>query len=586
MQPIHIKIASVHTHFFRSRGISFIDVIVGSALMIIIFLGIFAAFKLSLALNTSVRARTGALSLANERMEYMRSLPYASLGTSGGIPAGALVQNESITLNVIRYNRRTLIQYADDPGDGLGAADTNGITADYKVLKVEVTWNERGIERSYSLSGRISPKAIESTTGGGTLAVHITNAAGEPLGSARVGIINSTISPAVDTAAFSNDNGDVSFPGAPAGGGYQITVTKPWYSSAQTYGPSVGNPNPSPSHISVATSSTSLITFALDHLAGLVLKSYSPPEIATTTETFLSEAGLEGLSFATLSGGDLLIAFEGSGYPEDAEATVSPRAPERLLSWKQFTAIETLPAHTSIRYHFVSGTPGAPVLIPDSALPGNSAGFTGPTVDLSGLSVSLYSALGVTISLHSDDLMATPRVSEGAFSFEQGPNPLPNVSFSLHGEKIIGEGPVYKTAFSTTTNGAGVREIYPLEWDTYSISSGSGYNIADACTAEPFKVLPGATTTLSFILVPKSAHTLRVIVRDNTGAPVPNAQVTLSAPSKTTLYGTTSSCGQTFFPNITATTYSILAQKAGYADTLDDNAAVSGQTVRTLTLTP
>ena len=130
-----------------SRGVTLIDTVVGSALMLVVFLGIFAAFQLSIDVVTNNRARAGALALMNERMEYVRSLDYASVGTVGGIPSGPIAQSEPVTLSGIPYTRRTTVQYADDPEDGENEADENGRIVDYKQVRIEMSWDSRTGER-------------------------------------------------------------------------------------------------------------------------------------------------------------------------------------------------------------------------------------------------------------------------------------------------------------------------------------------------------------------------------------------------------------------------------------------------------
>src|SRR3989338_639094 len=110
------------------RGATLLDAVVGTALMLVVFVGIFGAFKLTVSAVSNNKARAGAIALANERLEYIRSLSYDSIGTVGGIPAGAIAQSETATLNGISYTRRTFIAYVDDPGDGTGASDSNSIT--------------------------------------------------------------------------------------------------------------------------------------------------------------------------------------------------------------------------------------------------------------------------------------------------------------------------------------------------------------------------------------------------------------------------------------------------------------------------
>ena len=165
----------------KQKGSSLIDVIVGTAILVIVFVGIFGIFKLSIELVSSSKAKTGALALANEQMEYLRSLSYDDVGTIGGIPSGNIPQEETIVLNQATYTRRTFIQYVDDPKDGLGAGDENFITADYKHAKVEMKWTIGETKRKFSLVSNIVPKGIETLQGGGILTINTIDAFGAPL---------------------------------------------------------------------------------------------------------------------------------------------------------------------------------------------------------------------------------------------------------------------------------------------------------------------------------------------------------------------------------------------------------------------
>src|SRR3989344_9568282 len=145
--------------------------------MLLVFVSIAAAFQLSLQVVTNNRVRAGAIVLVNERMEYLRSLSYNQIGVEGGIPAGIVPQVETVTWNAVTYTRRTSVLYSDDPEDGLGASDENSITADYKTIRVEVSWESREGERSINLVGRVSPTGIETDVPGGTLTIYVVNTA-------------------------------------------------------------------------------------------------------------------------------------------------------------------------------------------------------------------------------------------------------------------------------------------------------------------------------------------------------------------------------------------------------------------------
>ena len=267
-----IKTAKDKARF--SNGASLIDVIFGVSIMLIIFIGIFGIFKLSIELVSSSKSKTGALALANEQMEFIRSLSYNAVGVVGGIPAGNIEQEEIIILNKTIYTRRTFIQYIDDLKDGLEEEDENLITADYKLVKVEIKWTIGDTERKFSLISNIVPKGIETFEGGGTLIINSIDAYGAPIAGAQVNIKNNTIFPTIDLTAFTNDFGKIMFPGSPAAADYEIIVTRDGYSMAKTYDADVNNPNPDPGHLTVAEKETTRSTFAIDLLSGMDINTY------------------------------------------------------------------------------------------------------------------------------------------------------------------------------------------------------------------------------------------------------------------------------------------------------------------------
>jgi hypothetical protein len=153
------------------RGMSFVDVVVGSAMVLIVFITMFGLVRATTVISTVGKAKAGATAVANSQIEYIRSLAYDSVGTVGGIPSGTIAQNATTSMNGVAYNVRTFIQYEDDPADGTGASDTNSITTDYKDIKVVVTYTLQGVTRSETVISNMAPIGIETTNNGGTLAM-------------------------------------------------------------------------------------------------------------------------------------------------------------------------------------------------------------------------------------------------------------------------------------------------------------------------------------------------------------------------------------------------------------------------------
>jgi hypothetical protein len=214
-----------------SRGVTLIDTIVGIALMLVVFLGIYGAFELSVDVVMNNKARAGAIALADQRMEYIRSLTYSAVGTALGIPSGLIPQSETVALNGVTYTRRTVIAYEDDLNDS-----SNGTTENYKAVKVDVAWTSRSGTRHIALVTRVSPAngLATSCASCGTLVVNVVNAVSQPVAGASVSITNPSASPPISINTFTNMNGTVTLLPAPAVSGYSISATNLGYTSDQS----------------------------------------------------------------------------------------------------------------------------------------------------------------------------------------------------------------------------------------------------------------------------------------------------------------------------------------------------------------
>lgn len=558
------------------RGVSFIDVIVGTFLVLVVFLTLFGMLRVSSLVSAVAKARAAATSVAVSQMEYIRSLSYDAVGTQGGIPSGSIPQFATTTSNGLTFVTRTFIGYVDDAKDGTGASDTTGITTDYKRVRVEVAYTLNNRERTVVLVSNVVPPGLETTTGGGTLKIDVVNAVGAAVPGASVRVVNSALMPPVDVTTFSNTSGTVYLPGAATSTQYQVYVTKDGYSSAQTYLRDATNQNPTPGYFTVVKDQTTTGTFAIDQLATMVLRTFSPITSATTTDTFASSAQVTGATNAVVSGGALTLTGAPPAYDTAGSARSTATAPQHLASWTSVSASLSAPAGTSVSVQVVDST-GTP--LPDTALPGNSAGFTSFPVTLASLSTTTYPSLALRATLQTGDPNVAPSVLEWEIAYKVGPTPLPDVDFTLQGAKTIGStgagAPILKTTVTDETDTDGVFEE-ELEWDVYSLAI-PAYDVVDACGAPPYTVAPAATLDNRLILGTKTSNAMLVTVRDSAGAPVSGASVTLSRTGYTSTV-TTGSCGTAYFGGVTATSYSVAVSKAGYTTDTYTNVPVSGMT--------
>ena len=260
-------------HF--SKGQSYIEIIITIAILSILFATLFTLVTTSYELISFTRSRITAVHLAQEKMEILRNLPYDNLGTIGGIPAGELPQNESITRNGLSYEIETSIVYIDDPFDDLAPNDT--LSTDYKKIRVEVSWGGIATSRKNPvvLVSDITPHGIESTEGGGTLSILVFNASGQALSNTNVTIIAEDTDPQVNLSLQTNNEGLLILPGAPeCTSCYQITVSKEDYNSERTYSTSEVA-NPAKPHLTIIEGELTETSFVIDHLSNLTINTVS-----------------------------------------------------------------------------------------------------------------------------------------------------------------------------------------------------------------------------------------------------------------------------------------------------------------------
>ena len=127
-----------------SKGFTFVDVLVGISLMLIIFISIFGAFQLASKMILLSKYKIAATSIANEDIEKIRNLVYPSVGIVDGVlptAVGILSSTSTVNLNNVDFFIERKIEYISDEADGTGGADTCDL--DYKRVEIRVSWPGR-----------------------------------------------------------------------------------------------------------------------------------------------------------------------------------------------------------------------------------------------------------------------------------------------------------------------------------------------------------------------------------------------------------------------------------------------------------
>lgn len=264
------------------RGFTMIEAALVLFLFSIIALTFYQLFALGSKRILDVRRKLGATALASERMEMIRSLPYASIGTKRsdgaggwtyGIPPGDIIETETVSESGATFTVHTVAQYVDDSFDGTASGGvSDAIPTDYKRVRLEISWEGAEGDQRVVTWGTFSPDGVEQPSNTGVLSVNVLDALGIGVQGAVVRIVNATND--VDLTAETDAFGNQSWPGALPGSGYSISVSKDGYYGVQTYPPypdSAFNPLDIP--LSVVAGSVNQKTFVFDRLSEFSVRS-------------------------------------------------------------------------------------------------------------------------------------------------------------------------------------------------------------------------------------------------------------------------------------------------------------------------
>src|ERR1035437_3251440 len=80
-----------------NNGFSLIEVLIGTAIFLIVATAAYGLFVNIFRLATASQANILAVELADEQFEIIRNMPYASVGLTNGIPLGVLPQTQTLT---------------------------------------------------------------------------------------------------------------------------------------------------------------------------------------------------------------------------------------------------------------------------------------------------------------------------------------------------------------------------------------------------------------------------------------------------------------------------------------------------------
>jgi len=256
-------------------GFTIVELMASIAIFTILLSGVLAGFAAVSKTAKAAREKVTLSSLATNYLEIVRNMPYSQVGTINGNPAGALPDFNNAFAQVIgptTYKIYYEVTYIDDPADGTVLAGTDVYGADYKQVKMDILNTATGQVNSFVTS--VVPKGLEGTTNQGALQINVIDSQGNPVPNANVRITYPTTSPTIILDRITDANGQWVEVGLPlAAHNYRVVVSKSGYSLDQTYPDTALNPNPLHPDATVVSGQVTQITFSIDLLANLNIKT-------------------------------------------------------------------------------------------------------------------------------------------------------------------------------------------------------------------------------------------------------------------------------------------------------------------------
>jgi len=259
----------------NQKGLSLVEVLVSVLIIALLTLGVYSLLVLSLKITADNKFYLEAMEIANQKMEQIRNLSYADVGTVSGSPSGAIPDSETISREG-EYTISTFIKYEDDEYDGTLDLGTDDIHDDYKIATVKVSWQGKYGEKSVTVFSKIIPNTEETSTGNGLLKIIVVDSNGNPVDDADIHIENATHS--ISATSTSDSDGEFKYSVLPDFEGYEITVTKSGYGIDKTYTRDeiingIINSNPTKPHLTVTEGVKTEESFSIDLLSNLTIKT-------------------------------------------------------------------------------------------------------------------------------------------------------------------------------------------------------------------------------------------------------------------------------------------------------------------------
>src|SRR3989344_699048 len=267
-----------------NKGFTLIETLLAVGIFTIIAVSIYFSYSNILDVLISSQSNNVALSVMDNEIEIIRNMKYEDVGVQGGAPAGKLLQEKTVQQSGASFLLKSYVRNIDDPFDGTIGGTPNDLSpADYKIVELELTCPSCSRFSTKRITTRVSPLNLEAISKNGSLFVNVFDASGHSLSAADVHVVNNSVDTVINVTDITNLNGMLQLVDiATSSVKYEIIVTKPGYSTDKTYLPGdPSNPDPLKPHATVAKQQVTPISFAIDKVSTVNLKTADQVCVAT-----------------------------------------------------------------------------------------------------------------------------------------------------------------------------------------------------------------------------------------------------------------------------------------------------------------
>lgn len=588
-----MKLLTTHYKLRSQKGFSLLEVLIAMAIFSMFAGSIFFVYGNVIEIISRTRIRTLSSTLLNREIEIIRLLPYDKVGIVGGSPPGVIAQQRVEVYEGTQFLIKAYVRNVDDAFDGkLGGTPNDTAPGDYRIVELEVSCALcHGIPAA-TYTTWVAPQNLESSTNNGSLFVNAFDANGLPIAEADVKVVNNSTSPTITIVDQTNASGQLQLVDIPTSSSrYQITVGKTGYSTSMTYlAGAASNTNPIQPHATVASQQITAISFAIDKVSTLTMKTQDYLCAAVPSVT-MTQSGAKLIG----SGPNVLKYSTNFTTNSTGDKVVHP------LEWDTYRF--TNPSST---YDIAGTIPIAPITVnPNTSsslvfvLDAKSSTSLLVTVKNSSGSAVLGANVNITKGTTSITKVTGERSwtetnwSGALYSGSDGNIADSSPAGDLNLKLVAGNYPTNTNSYITSNTldiGSASTSLHSIIWNPVSQPASTtlkfqlagntdnatwNYVGPDGTAATYFT----ATSSIGSILNDKRYIRYKAYFNTTSNIRTPSLQdITLSFDS---------GCipqGQTFFPSLTTGTYTVTVSKTGYTTATSSVVVASGWQETVITL--